>query len=84
MKQIANLASKWPATIALSVVEPASIPLGEGRRIDGYYTLTAVTTLFGLGWYVVMRPHASALSALPRGSWKVGGAPGGDDGVEMV
>jgi hypothetical protein len=81
---MANLASKWPSTLALSVVESASIPLGEGRQIDGYYTLTVVTTMFGLGWYVVMRPRAAALSALPGGSWRVGGPLGADDGVEMV
>lgn len=81
LNTVANLASKWPTTLALSVVDAASLSLG-GTQIDGFYILTGVCTFVGTAWYIVMMPRAVALSSLPMTAWRVAVAV--EEDVEMV
>mmetsp|Transcript_36821 Transcript_36821/g.90594 ORF Transcript_36821/g.90594 Transcript_36821/m.90594 type:complete len:270 (+) Transcript_36821:84-893(+) len=66
LNTIANLAAKWPSTLVLALVEPLTLP-----GVDGYYTLTAICTGVGVGWWLLMRGRVAALSDMPLAAWRV-------------
>ncbi len=77
LNTLANLGTKWPATLALAAVDSLALPPAWGGgspapgppgapAADGFYVLTAVCTCAGVAWLVGMRGKVEEGSGAER------------------
>jgi len=72
LNTMGNVGGTWPNTMAFYLVDAFTCN-GSGCvfQLDGYYTVSVLSIIFGLGWISLGRMAVQSLQELPLDKWKV-------------
>lgn len=85
MNTIANLGGTWPKFFVLWLVDLFTVkscePSEDGTEQqctierDGYYVMSIFCALYGVVWFILMRPRINAIQDLDTSVWRLGNEP---------
>lgn len=72
LNTMANLGGMWPATVAMKLIDATTCKeVTCSWRIDGFYFMSVVCSIFAVIWYVIGSEPTRRLQYLDEAKWKV-------------